>query len=377
MDKSSTELKEAEAVLRRLTEKNALLENEVGSLRNFVGAMSQDLERDIPSFQEQTVWETGIYEIPDTDKSWYFNPSLMMVGNKKLLVARHIWMNYENWQNRIVFFGLNGDKIEGEQVLQMPMIQHNESFEDPRCFSDGKRWWLSMVNFIQGQTYGHQIVVALDEMLRPTKIYHPKIGNNGSSIYANEKTEKNWQWFFCDGKAYVVYFTVPHVVYEFDWYGGAIERYETPVEGSLWMHGEPRGGTPPVRVGDYFYSFFHSFTPWRHPKRRYHCGAYCFEARPPFRVVSMSTYPILSASSRDGQRDPLPIVIFPGGALLDQGEWLVAFGVNDLRCGWIRIPHTDLLELLKPLDPKAKSYFIPDQKSVVREPILVEGKPFA
>lgn len=208
---------------------------------------------------------------------------------------------------------------------------------------DKGNWWLSAVDFIQKQTFAHQIVCKLDSSFRPLQIYHPKIGKNGSSLFSNTGHEKNWLWFWHDGKAHCVYWTTPHVVYEVDFYHGPTKKHETFPEGLLWMHGEPRGGTPPVRVGDEYWTFFHSFTPWKMPRRRYHMGALSFQAQPPFAITRMTSIPLFSASANDPVRDPLPITIFAGGAMFEKGTWHVVFGVNDLRSGWAMIPHDDLL----------------------------------
>jgi len=43
----------------------------------------------------------------------------------------------------------------------------------------------------------------------------------------------------------------------------------------------------------------------------------------------------------------LPLVVFPCGAILRNGEWLVTLGVNDCESAWIKIPHERLMETMK------------------------------
>ena len=78
-------------------------------------------------------------------------------------------------------------------------------------------------------------------------------------------------------------------------------------------------------------------------------GAYAFEAKAPFRITRSTTIPLLHGSKNDPRVYEFPLVIFPGGSLFDEEkqEHLVVFGVNDCRSGWIKIPHDDLLSLMR------------------------------
>jgi hypothetical protein len=186
--------------------------------------------------------------------------------------------------------------------------------------------------------------------------YDPIYGHNGGSLGTQVKneanptgSEKNWLWFEHDRKPHLVYTTDPkHVVVEFhpDLTWPNIE-YSTVSFSHLWRHGQARGGTPPVRVGDEYWTFFHSSTPWLSKKRRYHMGALCFEAKPPFAIKRATPLPILSGSKHDEWHQGLPLVVFPCGALIKNGVWLVTMGINDCCSAWIEIPHEDLIALTK------------------------------
>lgn len=361
---------------RTLEQKLQDAENHLGTVKNFLGNFANDFERDIPSFMEQTGWECGMYALPDSEKEWHFNPSILRQNGETHLIARKIWQTPYAYLNSIVRFKLENNVPVSRHPIDIPMQRFSESFEDPRVCQDGKGgWWLSAVDFIQKQTHAHQIICRLDPLFRPMQLYHPKIGKNGASLFSNSGHEKNWLWFWHNERPHLVYWTVPHTVFRYDWYYGIQEKWESLIEGALWMHGEPRGGTNPILVGDEYWSFFHSFTPWKYPRRRYHMGAYAFEAKPPFKVTRMTILPLLSASAQDPTRDPLPITIFPCGALIENEQWLVVFGVNDLRCGWIRIPHEDLIKLTPTLKSNGICS-IPDQKGLEREQILLDGKEF-
>lgn len=356
----------------RMEQQMTDLKNEVATFQAFCGSMQDEMERDLPPVFEQVPWECGYYSLPSTDKEWYFNPTILQQQGQKWLFARRIWHERYVWLNEIVPFRLDANNAPVERKrFYLPQGTMAESFEDPRAIYDGKQWWISAVDFIQNQTFAHQIMVQLDSSLNPFKVYHPVAGRNGAALRANTGHEKNWMWFWHDGQPHVIYYTVPHTIYRFDWYYGITERYQSDVSGALWMHGEPRGGTPPIRVGNEYWSFFHSFTPWKHPKRRYHMGAYAFEAKPPFKVTRMTSLPLLSASARDPIHEMLPIVVFPGGALFENGMWHVVLGINDLKCAWMRIPHADLESLTRPLDGSRPGFPIPNQKDIERQPVTL------
>ncbi len=68
-----------------------------------------------------------------------------------------------------------------------------------------------------------------------------------------------------------------------------------------WNWGEPRGGTPALLVGSEYLAFFHSFT-FMNSRivRTYFVGAYTFSAAPPFRLTSMSRFPIVAPGWTQG-----------------------------------------------------------------------------
>jgi len=223
-----------------------------------------------------------------------------------------------------------------------------QHFEDPRITTIGGQPWLSYCTFqIFGKEYysgAHQQVAVLNDIWQPVHIWDPMYGGNGGSILMVTNNEKNWVWFEYGGKPHLVYNIDPHTVVQ--WNGQEVGKvYETPCK--QWKHGHKRGGTSPVRVGDEYICFFHSSTLWISPKRRYHMGAYAFEAKPPFRITRCTTKPILSGSQQDPWVEGLPLVVFPCGAVLQNDKWLVSMGVNDYCAAVIEIPHKELTSLLK------------------------------
>jgi hypothetical protein len=126
-------------------------------------------------------------------------------------------------------------------------------------------------------------------------------------------------------------------------------------------YGELRGGTPPILHQGVFYTFFHSTYPiqlWRSlssrlcgypvPRRTYVGGFYGFRATPPFAPLIYTPSPVLRPPSlawRHRKRlDPgVARFVYPGGAVLRGGRWMVASGVQQEYCCVDSFAHADLL----------------------------------
>ena len=192
-----------------------------------------------------------------------------------------------------------------------------------------------------------------------------------------QAVEKNWMLFEHAGDLLAVYQIAPHTILRLDLAGtGAVEChpfYTTDWDVSAYADrfGAPRGGTPPVRQGQIYLSFFHSRYPisplrgllriWpdsaenrlpryvaaierrqRRPldQMRYVAGVYAFDAAPPFRPRRMAESPILRPEAeapytrRRRRRNPSADgIVYPCGALpWADGRWLVSYGVHDERC---------------------------------------------
>ena len=117
--------------------------------------------------------------------------------------------------------------------------------------------------------------------------------------------------------------------------------------GPTWSYGAIRGGTVPLLYQGRLLRFFHSgldneFGPQR---RRYFLGALLMEPEAPFATVVASKRPIAYGSELDNltgdeRRKCIQYkrqVVFPGGAVAHDGEFLVSVGVNDSACAILRI----------------------------------------
>lgn len=192
-------------------------------------------------------------------------------------------------------------------------------------------------------------------------------------------SEKNWQFFSHDGRLHFIYSTSPHVVVEIDERGRVTREHRTGAA-LRWPYGSLAGGTPPVRVGDEYVSFFHGYI--RHPSRnrRYVMGAYAFEAKPPFAITRISPA-LLRGSANDPAAENhksaswKPLVIFPTGALREaDGGWLVTAGVNDCYDAVCRWTGAEIDRALRPVAewrPDRAHYFLTENPSM---PIWTAGR---
>lgn len=153
-------------------------------------------------------------------------------------------------------------------------------------------------------------------------------GDNGT------KSEKNWQFFSHKAQLHFVYAIAPkHIVVTIH-ENGKVKRVNEQTNDIVWPFGHMGGGTPPVRYGDEWVSFFHSFLPCRMYQRRYFAAAYAFNDN--FEVTKVSR-PIWIGSEQDRRNTPhpkginwAPLVVFPTGCQLTGDTFRVTMGVNDV-----------------------------------------------
>lgn len=299
--------------------------------------------------------------------TYYFNPSLMEWNGRRYLVARKFWMDYEHWWDYRSVVSImelsDGDRLGPEKIMRYPYRALNESTEDPRVSMFGGRPAVAacawMVPTQEDHAAGrrpviHQSLFVLGDDFNPTEIIDLPYGGNSTRIDQGTGAEKNWLWFDHEGRHYMIYEAEPHTVVrvQHDGFWRVTEEYKTH-NPSWWTKGTIRGGTPPVRHGDYYYTFFHSAMPWKRMPhygvlRIYYMGAYKFEAKPPFKIVAATREPLFRGTWNEPTNPGAPAVVYPNGALRDSAGWLISVGVNDCRCGLIRLPDSSLEPLMIP-----------------------------
>ena len=252
-----------------------------------------------------------------------FNGSIFHWQGRRLLAYRAAWE-----PSRIHVAELGDDLQPASSwpvTLTHPKCAGGQ--EDPRLCSLGGRLHLQFAGIEwgpRGELHVSVMMARLTDDLRVEKIWEPQYPRR-------TWMEKNWGPFECDGPAYTVYEIGPvHRVLKLDLLAGtAADAYDTPGP-RPWAGGLLRGGAPPVRVGEVFYSWFHG---WLRigDFYRYAVGVYTFSAAPPFRPLRITPGPVWrpDASLDHLNRPNDRTVIFPCGALLDGGRWLVSAGHQD------------------------------------------------
>lgn len=263
-----------------------------------------------------------------------YNSGLCVKDGARFLATRRF--NQDKWRYEIVIKQLGVLDQAGYfqlqtatpvRVLELPRPHGRESHEDARLFwhrgrlycayTEGQYWqrpWISV-----------QKLALLGDDWSVEKVYTIGYGENTLT------PEKNWMFFSHEDQLRFVYSIEPHIVVTLDDEMNVLWEHRTPRTSAVLPL---RGGTPPVRIDDYYVTFPHFHE--RHPtrKRRYGFALLCFEARPPFAVLDVSD-PIIRASAEDATLpNPMyphwePLVVFPCGALYSDGLWLVVAGIND------------------------------------------------
>ena len=319
-------------------------------------------KNDVPMLAEQCDWEVGKITLPEEVGTYYFNPAIIQEPSGQILLFTRRCRNKREKdedvyleKNDIVVFELTKDLgAIKKALLNLTSHMPGEQFEDPRIVKFGDKYGLSCCTFVPFKSYAHQAMFVLDKQFLNVARFDPIYGNNYAQAMVNDGHEKNWLYFVHDNTPHMVYSANPHVVVRMN---GRLEKeaeYVTDEFNPLWKFGEVRGGSNPILVDGLYWTFFHSSLPWINKKRRYYMGAYAFEAKAPFRIVRMTTLPLLTGTNQQDWWPGLPAVVFPCGAFYDSAKnhFVVSYGINDVDCGYIKLPLADMLEVTKVIRPK-------------------------
>ncbi|MEO8259741.1 MAG: hypothetical protein ABI868_20515 [Acidobacteriota bacterium] len=310
----------------------------------------------LPSSWRQTVRPGDAY---------VFNPSITRYRDSLLLAYRVV---LPDRRRRLALCRLDSAMhvVPGSVV---PLSDHLDGagdwHADPRfCLYDDRL----LVHFNSGLPHrgaNDIFVVEID----PGSL-HPSGAARQLVLPGRQTIEKNWMLFEHDADMYAVYGIAPHIVLRLDLgvpgQTGPIECrrvHQVTWDASAYAdrYGELRGGTPPIRHDNVFYTFFHSTYPiqqWRALVRRlggdatarrtYVAGFYGFKAAPPFTPIIYTPAPvvgprILEWRHRDRLDPGVARCVYPGGAILRDGSWIVAAGVQNEYCCLESFSHADLL----------------------------------
>lgn len=315
-----------------------------------------------PSFTEQTPWPSGYFTFPAATNTVYFNCSCAKLNGDLHLFTRR-WRYAIPQKGRVQKLNQSDLAIwrirpnmtldNNAIIPHVPSRYPHEQWEDPRAMiGDDGRVYLGFACWVHYKPWSiRQSFARLSHDYRTVEpLFEAPYGGNTRVPNSGRTHEKNWIWFQHEGRWICQYAINPGEFFAVDGKGNITEKWKSHEIAIDWKYGVPlRGGTPLTRVGDELLGFFHSATVWRKPQRRYYMGAYTLHAKPPFALKRITPVPLLSGSEHDMRGLGGPLVIFPNGAMLQDNQWLVVFGVNDEACGWIKIPNDELQGLLKPV----------------------------
>lgn len=175
---------------------------------------------------------------------------------------------------------------------------------------------------------------------------------------SREVREKNWVPFDYVGNLLLAYSIVPHRIFRPNLKTGVCTLAQETKASVNWDWGIIRGGTPALRIGDEYLSFFHSSIKTESvqttPKKalHYYMGAYTFELHPPYALKKISPRPIFGPnfytkhmykpyknwSSVQG--------VFPGGYVFNNSNIWVVFGRQDHEIWVVKFDKKKLMQSL-------------------------------
>lgn len=275
-----------------------------------------------------------------------YNPAIYKSTDDYMTAARY--PHAGDWRTRLRY-----ESMLEKCNIQLPKAWEKHSHEDLRFFDHNGETWASLTLSTCKAKRMPRCVTAYGRLMPDgsmPKLLVPEFGHNDFS-----GMEKNWVFFSHGGKVHAIYACDPvHRVIELD--GEKVtNEYRTVIDAAQhWTYGEIRGGTPPVPYKDgTWLRFFHSRIwdrkPLRKPRTkaervfnptdripwRYYVGALVMESEPPFRVLKVSSSPILTGGEQwvPGCPHWKPNVTIPYGCVPQENGWTVSVGVNDaLSC---------------------------------------------
>lgn len=288
----------------------------------------------------------------DRDERRRFNASVLDYGGSRWLAYRVGWTRSHIHLARL---GADAQPVE-TQAIHVPHHPGCElGQEDPRLFVFDGAMHLAFagLRWHGGRLVVSQMLARLNGVFAQ-RVWEPSLPNRQMPM------EKNWGFFNAENQLFAVYTIRPHRVLSIDpEHGQAIEAFRTDsIPAQFWPGWELRGGAPPVRYGNEYYSFFHG---WRRSKRAgtphgdwydYAVGVYTFEARPPFTPRRITPRPIWLGDPAKIALNVTPDknVIYPCGAIRDGERWLVSAGHQDAECRLRWFGLGEIEDALEPID---------------------------
>ena len=294
-------------------------------------------------WQPSATWRSIII-----DKSTYFTKA----GGERYNASMIPWrggylLAYRcTWPSANVEVGRLGPDFEplGEPVfLRLSTRLALEGREDPRLFIHQGVPHVSYVGWQGGWSNDTIQATVHYARLNPDTL---EVENKWApEIPWRKSWEKNHSYFDRAGELFAVYSINPHIVMLIN--GNTVQdHWATAWDAKESQYGAMRGGASPVLHNHEWYHFFH-YMAEAHGQRLYSIGVVTFQADPPFRVRRITRHPI-DVADRNAAK---PIdVLFPCGAFIQGGQWIVTMGVHDFNSQIRFYPESYIEQALTPAE---------------------------
>ncbi len=185
------------------------------------------------------------------------NPAIQRFHNQWVMAYKVVTSHYQSERFAICRLAADFKVIPGSVVPLSDTISNiTTQVGDPRLIVYADRLWALYCHF------------RLPSLLYLVEVDADTLAARGPArpllLDDRQWQEKNWLLFEYEGDLLAVYSIAPHVIVQLDLSCQAVipcRRIFTtdwPVSTYARRFGQPRGGAPPVRVGEVFYAFFHS-----------------------------------------------------------------------------------------------------------------------
>jgi predicted GH43/DUF377 family glycosyl hydrolase len=248
---------------------------------------------------------------------------------------------YSEWKNSNVFnwssIEFNNNRYNAYRFYDTILLENSldsnvvklQNAEDPRLFIHNSSIYMSYTDLsYKGKP---RVGISKYEKGSFTKI----------NIDKHNKTtrEKNWMFFSNNNKLYYVYSVSKKFIIR-----GIDDDSEYVHDGFLknWKYGDLHGGSPPIIIGNTYYSIIHSKNTENineFPCSVYHNTLVGFSTTPPFNKKLEVDCPIISSVSNESYREHLKTKIFKKlfcvfitTMEIKNGEIILYYGYNDKTC---------------------------------------------
>ena len=301
-----------------------------------------------------------------------YNPAIVQAGEGGRVILSFRGQRWKDINNYFVFGGTTAD-LNTSLPHKYNALHH---VEDIRMLPSRVNMSDVYLVFTQvtlaasnGKTYGHMSMATMrtaegvDEADRIRDVLHLNWSTQHAHGVASQIIEKNWSPFHDrSDRLNFVYSLRPLTVLNISRIDSARREAILSVVSvercpglSQWRYGSPRGGTPWQEVGGVLLSFFHSRSKLQgSPVGTYWMGAITMTPEAPFRLLKMSSQPILLDEWYKGSWSgfgPVDYILYPMGFFVAGNGTLLtlSLGRNDNEGLVVQINTDMLMRTLVPL----------------------------